>query len=83
MVQLMSAKNKRSARFGESRVRLHKRVSKSKAPSKDTIRDRCHEFNGERGEELYKMLMAPGRRDRGGEVHSSAVSGVRGRRGRR
>ena len=59
MVQLMSAKNKRSARFGESRVRLHKRVSKSKAPSKDTIRDRCHEFNGERGEELYKMLMAP------------------------
>jgi hypothetical protein len=59
MTALMTAKNKRSARFGDSRVRLHKRVSKAKAPSKDTIRDRCHEWDGERGEELYKTLMAP------------------------
>ncbi len=58
MVSLLTAKNKRSARFGDSRVKLHKRVSKSKAPSKDTIRDRCHDWAGERGEELYKTLMA-------------------------
>lgn len=58
MTALMTAKNKHSARFGNSRVQLQKRVSKSKAPSKDTIRDRCHNWDGERGEELYKMLMA-------------------------
>ena len=69
MVQLMAAKNKRSARFGESRVRLHKRVQKAKAPSKDTIRDRCHTWDGERGEELYKMLTAP--EAGGGEVKFS------------
>ena len=33
-------------------------MSKDKAPSKDTIRDRCHEWAGEQGEELYKTLMA-------------------------
>ena len=59
MTALMTQKNKRSARFGDSRVRLHKRVQKPKAPSKDTIRDRCHEWDGERGEELYRTLMAP------------------------
>lgn len=59
MTALMTARNKHSARFGDSRVRLHKRVQKAKAPSKDTIRDRCHDWDGERGEELYKTLMAP------------------------
>lgn len=58
MVSLLTSRNKHSARFGDSRVRLTKRVSKSKAPSKDTIRDRCHEWDEQRGEELYKTLMA-------------------------